>query len=482
MAGGKNKRGKSSSVTPKKSNKTMAVGSKAAKDGQSSSSISYLVPILVVIGAILYKSQYGSSDEIAQSLNTTDPTAGHRKMKVPVGWQDGFYTIEDVVTVPSTHATLYPNGGNGPGETVTIESDKDFLDLGRVYNDMGQIVQSRTHFKNGASLYLGPTRAGTHFQWPAVALGHRRPVSGVYGGDGKQVELETLTEPTENAASSEPRVFYVHNFLSAAEADEFVKFSTAPENPYKMAPSTGGTHKAWNQGGDGAVLTTRTSENAFDITTKQSFDVKKRAFRLLRMNGYQENMADGIQILRYKVGQAYVAHHDYFPTHQSKDFNWDPLSGGSNRFATIFLYLSDVSYGGQTVFPNCEKLSAEKSPELVERLGESPSASELKEFVSNAGLMEGSWEDNLIHKCYEKFAVPPRRGDAILFYSQRPDGLLDTNSLHGACPILNGTKWGANLWVWNACRYSQCSEDPMLPSEELTPALKAPFPGGSGDI
>ena len=232
MAGGKSKgRGKSPSVTPKKSNKTKAtaVGSKAAKGGQSPSSISYLVPVLVVVGAILYKNQYGSSSgDIAQSRNTTDPTAGHRKMKVPVGWQDGFYTTEDVATVPSTHATLYPNGGNGPGKSVSIESDEEFLNLGRVYNDMGQIVQSRTHFQNGTSLYRGPTRAGTHFQWPAVALGHRRPVSGVYGGDGKQVELETLTEPTENAASSEPRVFYVHNFLSAAEADEFVKFSTAP--------------------------------------------------------------------------------------------------------------------------------------------------------------------------------------------------------------------------------------------------------------
>lgn len=54
----------------------------------------------------------------------------------------------------------------------------------------------------------------------------------------------------------------MHNFLSEDEADAFVKFSTAEENPYKMAHSTGGTHKAWNQGGAGARLTTRTSMNA----------------------------------------------------------------------------------------------------------------------------------------------------------------------------------------------------------------------------
>ena len=31
---------------------------------------------------------------------------------------------------------------------------------------------------------------------------------------------------------------------------------------------TGGTHKAWNQGGSDARMTTRTSENAFDMVRK----------------------------------------------------------------------------------------------------------------------------------------------------------------------------------------------------------------------
>ena len=269
-----------------------------------------------------------------------------------------------------------------------------------------------------------------------MRVGYRRPVLGLFGGDGKQIELETLTEPTLDASSSDPRVFYIHNFLSSAEADEFIRFSTAPENPYKMAPSTGGTHKAWNQGGADARLTTRTSENAFDVTTENSNNVKQRAFRLLRMGGYDESLSDGIQILRYELGQAYVAHHDYFPEFQSDDHQWNPMLGGSNRFATIFLYLSDVEYGGETSFPNSDRLTIEKSRELVERLGEAPPLEEQKELIKAAGLANGSWEENLSMACSAKFAVPPRRGDAILFYSQRPDGRLDVNSLHGACPVL----------------------------------------------
>jgi len=418
-----------------------------------------------------------------------------RKLKSPIpgSWTDGYYTTQSIVVttddddddggdqqnVPSTHALLYENGGYGTPTMIEFENDEEFLKWGRLYNDLGQIVQSPLHFRNGTALYKGPEEAGTHFQWPAVHVGYKRPIPGLTGGNGLQISLETLTLPTPHSRTSDPRVFYIHNFLSTDEADEFVRFSNAEENPYKMAPSTGGTHKAWNQGGASARLTTRTSENAFDITTQNAWNVKRRAFRLLRMGGYTENMADGIQILRYELGQAYVAHHDYFPKEQSDDHNWDPSKGGSNRFATVFLYLSDVEYGGQTVFPNSDRLTKDKSAELVERLGESPpSMEERRKSVKDAGLEEGSWEERLTMACYAKFAVPPRRGDAILFYSQRPDGQLDVNSLHGACPVLKGTKWGANLWVWNACRYSQCQGDPLHPADELSDELKAPFLGG----
>ena len=59
----------------------------------------------------------------------------------------------------------------------------------------------------------------------------------------------------------------------------------------------------------------------------------------------------------------------------------------------------------------------------------------------------------LTRDCYSKFAVTPRKGDAILFYSQKFGGELDVMSLHGGCPVLEGTKWAANLWVWNGRRY-----------------------------
>ena len=51
--------------------------------------------------------------------------------------------------------------------------------------------------------------------------------------------------------------------------------------------------------------------------------VKKRAFELLRMHtkastptstsSFDDQLADGIQVLRYNVTNGYREHHDYFP-------------------------------------------------------------------------------------------------------------------------------------------------------------------------
>lgn len=53
-------------------------------------------------------------------------------------------------------------------------------------------------------------------------------------------------------------------------------------------------------------------------------------------------------MLRYGIGQKYEAHQDYFD--ESDKANQQ----GGHRIATVLMYLSNVEFGGETVFPDSE--------------------------------------------------------------------------------------------------------------------------------
>jgi len=106
------------------------------------------------------------------------------------------------------------------------------------------------------------------------------------------------------------------------------------------------------------------------------------------------------------------------------------------RLPTVFMYLNEVEEGGCTVFPNVYS----RNPTI-------PAEYELDMF------RQGSRELHMTKECHKKLAVPPSTGTAALFYSITPDGRIDPMSLHGACPVIKGIKWGANIWIWNRQRY-----------------------------
>jgi hypothetical protein len=79
---------------------------------------------------------------------------------------------------------------------------------------------------------------------------------------------------------------------------------------------------------------------------------------------YDTTLKDGLQLLHYDTGNAYIHHHDYFPkgsaSEVSPKHNWDPQHNGSNRLATVFLYLNTPEKGGQTVFPTLDSEYCDK--------------------------------------------------------------------------------------------------------------------------
>ena len=61
---------------------------------------------------------------------------------------------------------------------------------------------------------------------------------------------------------------------------------------------------------------------------------------------FTENGED-IQVLRYEHGQKYDPHYDYFTDKVN-------IARGGHRIATVLMYLTDVTKGGETVFPQAE--------------------------------------------------------------------------------------------------------------------------------
>ncbi|GMR37249.1 hypothetical protein PMAYCL1PPCAC_07444, partial [Pristionchus mayeri] len=111
-------------------------------------------------------------------------------------------------------------------------------------------------------------------------------------------------------------------------------------------------------------------------------------------------MAEQFQVLSYKSGGHYAPHYDYLDYATEEIANrcaW--YRGGGNRLMTFLFIMQTAEKGGGTVFP---------------RIGTS---------------------------------VQPEKGDAIVWLNMDAQHEKLKESLHGACPIWEGTKTAATLWM-----------------------------------
>lgn len=137
--------------------------------------------------------------------------------------------------------------------------------------------------------------------------------------------------------------------------------------------------------------------------------------------------------------------------YKREEHNFDSAGVGSNRFATILLYMSDLEEGdgGETLFSKGWPVGQAEE----DRVSKKDAIKALRDSGDVDNILErGSWEEEMVADCRTRLAVRPHSARAVLFYSQNPDGTPDSSSLHGGCPVIKGEKWAANLWVWNAPR------------------------------
>jgi hypothetical protein len=211
----------------------------------------------------------------------------------------------------------------------------------KVFSFTGVLRTTCSDVNDGDKLVLVPP--GRLFMFPKHPKGTEIELSHVIGGDGKSpVVLKSLMRQDEG-----PRVFAVDNFMSKEDCDFLIENALAiTKEGYELKRSTTGVQAA--------SYPKRTSDNAFDVDSEVSMKLKRRSFEVLGIPEYDDRWSDGLQILRYNQSAAYISHMDFMPldSKSTDEHNYDSREeDGSNRFATLVVYLTDAEDGGETVFP-----------------------------------------------------------------------------------------------------------------------------------
>ncbi|MFC4811795.1 2OG-Fe(II) oxygenase [Paenibacillus sp. GCM10023250] len=137
-----------------------------------------------------------------------------------------------------------------------------------------------------------------------------------------------------------------------------------------------------------AVGDVRTGRGTF-LEENENEWVRAIELRLASLMGVPAAHAEPLQILHYRPGEEYRPHLDYFTADQV----------ANNRISTMIMYLNDVEEGGETAFPEL------------------------------------------------RFAVAPKKGNAVYFEYFYRDPRLNELTLHAGAPVAAGEKWIATQWM-----------------------------------
>jgi prolyl 4-hydroxylase len=187
--------------------------------------------------------------------------------------------------------------------------------------------------------------------------------------------------------SQSPSAWLLRDFLTDEECAHLIRLGEDKLKPSLTVDAETGEH---------VQVESRTSFLTF-LTLRADPIVATIEQKISDLLGIPVENGEGLQLLRYQIGQEYKPHFDAFDAKTPGGLK--ALEKGGQRVITILLYLSDVEAGGDTIFPTVN------------------------------------------------LKIRPQKRHGLLFYSLYDNGETDPNSLHGSEPVIQGEKWVATKWL-----------------------------------
>lgn len=199
---------------------------------------------------------------------------------------------------------------------------------------------------------------------------------------GRKVAAKLSRNPMVARMESECLTLYMRDdFVSPAECAQLRAVIDAGARPSSLFSGT-------------AEADYRTSDSCSMYPSEPPLDAI--VARICALMGLERAWGETIQGQRYRVGQEYKFHWDFFPVNTSY---WPHMRAqGGQRCWTAMIYLNSVEAGGETCFPH-------------------------------AGL-----------------SVAPLEGRLLMWNNLREDGAPNQESLHSALPVAAGAKYVLTQW------------------------------------
>ncbi|XP_030556430.1 prolyl 4-hydroxylase subunit alpha-2 [Drosophila novamexicana] len=186
--------------------------------------------------------------------------------------------------------------------------------------------------------------------------------------------------------SHDPLLVLYHDVIYQSEIDTLAKLT---KNKIHRATVTGNNASV--------VSNSRTSQFTFIPKTRHKV-LRTIDQRVADMTDLNMVFAEDHQLANYGIGGHYAQHMDWFSPNAFETKQVANSEMG-NRIATVLFYLTDVEQGGGTAFPVLKQL------------------------------------------------LKPKKYAAAFWYNLHASGAGDVRTMHGACPIIVGSKWVLNRWI-----------------------------------